>query len=124
MRPSAETDRLAERRLRGRLARDRSLILLLLGALLFTPPVATAFDVDATLFGAPSAVIFVFAVWIALIIATARVARDLDPTDAPDRGVALDAEEPADEPPRRAGSGSGSGSASGSWAGAGAGADR
>ena len=58
-------------------ARDRALILPLIGALLFTPPVAGIFEIDAKIGGVPFLLVYLFAVWAALIAGAAILSRRL-----------------------------------------------
>lgn len=72
--------------LRHRKARDRALILPLVGLVLITPPVAGIFQLDARIGGVPFVLIYLFAVWAALIAGTAALARRLRAIDAADIG--------------------------------------
>lgn len=45
------------------------------GAVLMVPPLINVFDVPVTIFGAPLEVVYLFAVWIALIGITAILSR-------------------------------------------------
>ena len=58
-------------------ARDAGLVLPLAGAVLLTPPVATAIARDAPLFGVPVPVLHVFGVWAGLILAAWLLSRRL-----------------------------------------------
>lgn len=86
----------ADQPLRHRKARDRAVILPLVGAILFLPPVAAIFRVDATIGGIPLLVLYIFAVWAGLILAAALLAPRLRESDA-----AVD--EPGAEPSARPG---------------------
>ncbi len=68
--------------LRQRKARDRALILPLVGLLLFTPPVAGIFEVEARVGGVPFLLVYLFAVWAVLIAGAAGLARRLRDIDA------------------------------------------
>ncbi len=73
--------------LRQRKARDRALILPLVGLLLLIPPVATIFQIEARLGGVPFLLVYLFAVWAALIAGAAWLAgrlRDIDATGGAD----------------------------------------
>jgi hypothetical protein len=48
--------------------KSAALILTLLGAVLFMPPIATVFQIQRRIFGAPSEVIYLFAVWVLLVV--------------------------------------------------------
>ena len=69
-------DRATQHR-RDRKTRDRSLILLVLGFVLLMPPVATMFNIDGRLLGIPVALIYLFAIWAALIVCAAWLAGPL-----------------------------------------------
>ena len=73
----------AELQLRRRKARDRSLALTLIGAALMLPPAAGLFRIDATVFGAPFILVYLFGVWAALIVGAALLARRLQDGDEP-----------------------------------------
>lgn len=74
----------ADEPLRHRKVRDRALILLLVGILLFTPPVAGIFEVEARIGGVPVVLVYLFAVWAALIGCAAALSRRLRAIDTPD----------------------------------------
>ncbi len=57
--------------------RSRSMVLLVLGVLLLTPPFATIFHVDDKLFDVPVTLIYVFVVWALLISGAVVLARPL-----------------------------------------------
>ncbi len=78
--------------LRNRKVRDRALILPLVGLLLFTPPVAGIFELEAKLGGVPFVLVYLFAVWAALIAGAAALARRLRAIDA-QGGASEDEEE-------------------------------
>ena len=73
----------ADLQLRRRKARDRSLVLLVLGVVLLTPPAASLFQVDGKLFGLPTLLVYLFLVWAGLIVGAARLARRLMESDEP-----------------------------------------
>ena len=75
--------RRADRPRRPRKARDRAMILPLVGAILFLPPIAGIFRIEATLAGVPLVVVYIFAVWAALIAGAIALARRLSDADAP-----------------------------------------
>lgn len=75
--------RQSQRPLRHRKARDRSLILPAVGAMLFLPPVAQIFEIDGRIGGVPFIVVYLFAVWAALIVAAAALSRRLDGPELP-----------------------------------------
>ena len=60
-----------------RKARDRSIALLLLGVVLLMPPLIGVSLVDGTVAGLPIPLLYVFAVWAALIAGAAVLARPL-----------------------------------------------
>ncbi len=60
-----------------RSARDRSMVLMIVGAVLFLPPVAGVFLIDGTIAGLPIPLFYLFAVWIVLIAAAAALSRSL-----------------------------------------------
>ncbi|HET7409611.1 MAG TPA: hypothetical protein VFJ13_05380 [Paracoccaceae bacterium] len=80
----------ADQPLRHRKARDRAAILTLVGAILFLPPVAGVFRVDATVAGVPLLVVCIFGVWAALIAGAAALAprlRAAEGTEDPGSGA-------------------------------------
>jgi hypothetical protein len=58
-----------------------ALILTLMGALLFMPPIATVFQIGHRIFGVPAEVIYLFVCWTALVIGAWWLSRRL-PRDA------------------------------------------
>jgi hypothetical protein len=54
---------------------DRALVLLLVGCLLLTPPLAGIFQIDIRIMGIPFTGFYLFAVWGALIAGTAVLSR-------------------------------------------------
>ena len=60
-----------------RKARDRSIALLLVGVVLLMPPLIGVSLVDGTVAGVPIPLLYVFAVWAALIGGAAVLARPL-----------------------------------------------
>ena len=71
----------ADLQLRRRKARDRSLVLLLIGIVMLLPPGAALFQLDARLFGTPFTLVYVFFVWGGLILGAAILARRLQDSD-------------------------------------------
>lgn len=57
------------------------MVLLIIGAILLMPPVAAVFVLDVTVFGIPLVVFYIFAVWLALIIGAAILAKPLGRMD-------------------------------------------
>ena len=58
------------------------LVLALFGALLLLPPLVYVFNQPISHFGVPQIVIYLFAVWLALIIGTALLTRALPREDS------------------------------------------
>ena len=56
---------------------ERALLLPLIGLLLFIPPIAGIFDINALIAGIPFTVIYLFVVWGLLIISAYRLSRTL-----------------------------------------------
>ena len=54
---------------------DRSMILLLVGCLLLTPPLAGIFQLDTRILGIPFTGFYLFAVWAGLIAGAAALSR-------------------------------------------------
>lgn len=75
----------AQKQLWQRKVRDRSVVILIIGAVLLLPPVGSIALIDATLIGLPVPVLYVFAVWALLIAAAISLARALD-QDVPSDG--------------------------------------
>ena len=63
------------RPLSDRKTSDRALVLLLVGCLLLTPPLAGIFQIDARIMGIPFTGFYLFAVWGALIAGAAVLSR-------------------------------------------------
>ena len=61
--------------LTDRKIRDRSLVLLVVGCLLLTPPLASVFQIDIRIMGIPFTGLYLFTVWGALIIGAAVLSR-------------------------------------------------
>lgn len=57
------------------------MVLLIVGAVLLMPPVASVFQLDGTVFGIPILIFYIFAVWLALIIGAAVLAKPLGRMD-------------------------------------------
>ena len=67
------------------------MVLLIVGASLLMPPVAGIFLLDGTVFGIPFLIFYIFAVWLALIIGAAILAKPLGRMDyRPQRNVSAD----------------------------------
>jgi len=58
-------------------ARDRALVLPLVGALLLISPLAGIFQLDAKLGGVPFTLVYLFTVWAVLIVGAAALSRHL-----------------------------------------------
>ncbi|MCG6890220.1 MAG: hypothetical protein LJE92_11585 [Gammaproteobacteria bacterium] len=58
-----------------RKSNDRSLVLLIVGCLLLTPPLAGIFQLDFRILGIPFTGFYLFAVWGALIVGAALLSR-------------------------------------------------
>lgn len=69
------------RQFRHRKARDRSVALLLLGGVVLMPPIGAIFLIDATVFGVPFLLAYIFVVWVLLIIGGASLVRALQDND-------------------------------------------
>lgn len=76
-----------------RKARDRSIALLLIGAVALLPPLAGIFLIDGSVFGVPFPLVYVFAIWALLVAGAAGLSRALlvgdelpPPTDDPIAG--------------------------------------
>jgi len=67
---------MAERRPSKRMS-DVAVIAPLLGLILLIPPVIGLFATEATVFGAPLILVYLFGVWIGLIALAAAIARRL-----------------------------------------------
>ena len=63
------------RPLSDRKTNDRGLVLLLVGCLLLTPPLAGIFQIDVRVLGIPFTGFYLFAVWGALIVGAALLSR-------------------------------------------------
>ncbi len=55
------------------------LVLTLAGLLLFLPPLTHLFNHQFTLFGVPQIVVYLFGVWLALIVGTSMLTRQVPP---------------------------------------------
>lgn len=88
-----------DRSLADRKTGDRAVILLVIGCLLLTPPLAGIFQIDLRLFGIPFTGLYLFAVWAVLIAGTAvlskRLQRNAD-RENQDPDAAADETETAD----------------------------
>jgi len=91
-----------EQPLTARKARDRAIILPLIGLLLLIPPMAQVFEIPGRLNGLPFIWLYVFVVWAALIAGAFLLSKrlgdesDLRHGEAPDRG-----DPPEQDPPAR-----------------------
>ncbi len=88
---------LADARAPDRKARDAGLILPLAGTVALMPPAAWIMVVDADVLSVPLVVVYVFAVWAALIVAAWRLARRI----APERPARRPAERTTDRTAER-----------------------
>ena len=68
--PHDQNQPLSERK-----ANDRAMILLLVGCLLLTPPLAGIFQLDTRILGIPFTGFYLFAVWAGLIAGAAALSR-------------------------------------------------
>ena len=68
----------ASQQVRFRKAKDRSLVLVLVGCILLLPPVAAIFQLEATWNGVPATLMFVFTIWGVLIVGAAMLSRSLN----------------------------------------------
>lgn len=66
---------------KGRRARDRSAVLLVVGILFLMPPFAGVALIDGFIFGIPITLFYVFAVWAGLIVLGAILAKPLSAFD-------------------------------------------
>ena len=71
----------------ARKARDRSLALVFAGVLLLLPPIAGISLIDASVAGIPVPILYVFAVWMALIAAAAFLSGNLRASDEEGHGT-------------------------------------
>lgn len=74
----------------ARKARDRSIALVLIGAILLLPPIAGISLIDGRVAGLPIPLLYLFSVWLALIVGAWRLShamneRDDDTQDAEGR---------------------------------------
>ena len=67
-----------------RQARDRAMILPIVGLALLLPPFATIFAIDLKIAGIPLTVLYLFTVWAALIAGAALLARPLSQAESSD----------------------------------------
>jgi uncharacterized integral membrane protein len=75
-------DQIDERLVRKKV-RDRSFVLLVVGLILLLPPFVHIAKIDAYIFGLPLTLIYIFAVWGALIIGAAALAPGLEARTQP-----------------------------------------
>ncbi len=73
----------ASQQVRFRKAKDRSLVLVLVGCILLLPPVGAIFHLEATWHGVPATLIFVFTIWGALIAGAAMLSTSLNLEEEP-----------------------------------------
>ena len=71
----------AKEQLARRTARDRSIALLLIGALLLLPPFASIFLIDGNVVGVPIPFAYILTVWALLIAGAALLASTLRDSD-------------------------------------------
>ncbi|MGB0748501.1 MAG: hypothetical protein ACPGO3_07120 [Magnetospiraceae bacterium] len=68
-----------------RKGRDRAFVLICIGAMLFTPPLAAIFFVDGHILGIPVPVFFLFLIWAVMIFCAAVLSGylrdDIDPSN-------------------------------------------
>ena len=83
-----------DRPLSDRKTRDRAVVLLLVGCLLLTPPLAGIFQIDTRIMGIPFTGFYLFAVWGALIagaaVLSSRMQKSADWDNAQDAGSGED----------------------------------
>lgn len=84
---------------------DIAFSLPLFGVILIIPPIINVFSVDRTIFGVPFFVIYIFAVWIALIFLTFSLSKKLPANGAKSDDAVLDVQVDAptnqhDAPPK------------------------
>jgi len=75
---------------------ERWVVLFLLGALAFSPPLLSIFSVDAMIFGIPVLYVYLFAAWGALIALAVIVAKR---HHRPERAARRDPKSAGDIPP-------------------------
>jgi hypothetical protein len=68
---------LAQRALERRRRQDAATLLPVLGAFLLISPLIWVFASDGSIFGLPSAFVYIFGVWLLLILLARRLARAL-----------------------------------------------
>ncbi|UJQ95565.1 hypothetical protein [Mariluticola halotolerans] len=73
---------------------NAAFVLPLFGAILLIPPLANVFNKDLTIFGVPLEVLYLFAIWCILIVATFFLSHRMSETPAASRS---DAEKTGDE---------------------------
>ena len=71
-----------EDHLRQRSTRDQAFVLVIVAILLLMPPFANVLHIDGRVFGVPVTLVYLFAVWAGLIVATRRLARRLGDDEA------------------------------------------
>ena len=85
--------------LRHRKARDRALILPLVGLILLTPPIAGIFQLDAKIAGMPFTGVYLFLVWAILIAGAAMLSRQLRDHDETPADPTVNTTPPEDRDP-------------------------
>jgi hypothetical protein len=85
----------------SRRARDRSIVILMVGVALLMPPIAPAVLMDDRVFGLPLPLLYIFVVWAGLIVCAIMNSRALREVRTALPGVAEGKRAPAphDQPP-------------------------
>ncbi len=66
-----------------RKVRDRSIVQVLVGTMLFMPPIVGVSQIDARIGGVPVMLLYVFGVWALLIVGAMLLSRRLREQDSP-----------------------------------------
>lgn len=69
--------------MRAQRTREAAGLLAVVGLFLLMPPVVGLFATPVSLAGVPLIVVYLFAVWLGLVLAAARLGRALEPTAPP-----------------------------------------
>ena len=69
--------------MRAQRTREAASLLAIVGLFLLMPPVVGLFAAPVSLAGVPLIVLYLFAVWLGLVLAAARLGRALEATSAP-----------------------------------------
>lgn len=77
MTPETRSTDLANRAYRSRRLRDLALVLPVAGIFLYVSPIPRLFGDEFDLFGVPAIFVFIYGVWLALIILSARLAKKI-----------------------------------------------